>query len=131
MIKFQQMPKLKNKKVLIIDDEPELIESVRMRLEANGYNVIAAADGDEGVAKAKIECPDLILLDLIMPRVDGLKALSILKKDDRTKLIPVVILTAKSEDEYILDAGRLGAVDYLVKPVNMQTLIEVVGRNII
>ena len=123
------MAELKNKKVLIIDDEPELIETVRMRLEANGYNVIAATDGDEGVAKAKSECPDLILLDLIMPRVDGLRALSILKKDDRAKLIPVVILTAKNEDDYILDAGRLGAVDYLVKPVNMQTLVEVVDRN--
>ena len=119
----------KNKKVLVIDDEPELIETVRMRLEASGYNVIGANGSDEGVVKAKNECPDLILLDIIMPKVDGLKALSILKKDAVTKLIPVVILTAKNEDDYILDAGRLGAVDYLVKPVNMQTLVEVVDRN--
>jgi len=116
------------KKILIIDDEPDFIDAVRMRLEANGYEVISSTDGQNGIEKAKKEKPNLILLDLVMPRLNGIEALAMLKSDLRTANIPVVILTAKAESEYALDAGRLGASDYLVKPPSMQKVVETVKK---
>jgi len=118
------------KTILVIDDEPEFIETVRMRLEAGGYRVIGALDGDKGVRRARQEKPGLILLDLMMPNVDGFQALYQLKKDNSVKSIPVIIITARSETDYILDTGKLGAVDYIVKPVNMHELIKLVAKHI-
>ena len=110
------------RKVLVIDDESGFVDAVKMLLEANGYTIISAGNGAEGFDKAVKENPDLILLDLVMPKVNGIETLSKLKSDVRTSLIPVIMLTAKTDREYILDAGRLGAVDYIVKPVSMQEL---------
>jgi two-component system alkaline phosphatase synthesis response regulator PhoP len=116
------------KKILMIDDEADFVDAVRMRLEANGYEVIAAYDGDEGYAKAVKEAPDLILLDLVMPRPNGIETLSRIKSDSRISAIPVIILTAKEDREYILDSGKLGAVDYIIKPIDMQLLVESVDK---
>lgn len=116
------------KKILVIDDEPDFIDAVRMRLEANGYEVIAAYEGKDGIDKARKESPSLILLDLVMPKLNGLAVLSKLKGDRVTANIPVVILTAKTEAEYALDAGTLGASDYLVKPASMQAIIDMVRK---
>ena len=119
-----------SKKVLIIDDEPDFVDALRMRLEANGYDCITAYDGQEGIEKAKKEAPALILLDLVMPKVNGFTVLVKLKGDSKTMNIPVIILTAKTESEYALDAGRLGANDYLVKPPSMQAVIDMVRKYI-
>lgn len=112
------------KRILMIDDETDLIDAVRMRLEAVGYAVSAASNGLDGVDLACKERPGLIILDLVMPSSNGIEALSKLKSDPRTALIPVIVMSAKSEHDYILDAGRLGAADYLVKPVSMESLLE-------
>jgi len=119
------------KKVLIIDDEPDFVDALRMRLEANGYEVVSAYDGQDGIDKAKRERPGLILLDLVMPRLNGFTVLVKLKGDIKTMNIPVIILTAKTESEYVLDAGRLGACDYLVKPPSMEAIIDIVGKYIV
>ncbi len=118
------------KTILVVDDEVEFVDAVKMRLEANDYNVIAAYDGREGMEKAKRIHPDLILLDLVMPRSNGFETLSKLKLDPETSAIPVVILTAKSDTEYVLDAGKLGASDYIVKPASMQALVELVKKHL-
>lgn len=119
-----------DKKVLVIDDEPGFVEAVKMRLEAGGYEVIAAYDGKEGVEKARREMPNLILLDLVMPRVNGFAALSDLKRDIGTSHIPVIVLTAKTDTEYIMDAGKLGASDYIVKPASMQHLMGLIRKHL-
>ena len=117
------------KTILIIDDEAEFAATIKMRLEAKGYRVIAADDGNPGLEMARRENPGLILLDLVMARMNGFVVLSELKKDPYTATIPVVILTAKTEAEYILDAKNLGAVDYLSKPVKMRELEECLKKN--
>ena len=110
------------KKILIIDDEAEFAETVKMMLEAGGYRVMAAHDGKSGLAMAKKNSPDLILLDLVMAQMNGFAVLSELKKDPYTAAIPVVVVTAKTESEYALDAENLGAAGYLSKPVKKQEL---------
>lgn len=112
------------KKILIIDDENDFADTVKMRLEASGHHVISASDGKSGLAAAKRENPDVILLDLVMAGMNGFTVLSELKKDPYTATIPVIILTAKTETEYVLDAESLGAAGYLSKPVKMQELDE-------
>lgn len=116
------------KKILVVDDEVDFIEAVKIRLEAMDYDVISATNGKDGVARAKKDQPSLILLDLVMPKSNGFEALSKLKSDPATSEIPVIIITAKSDTEYILDAGKLGAADYIMKPVSMHTLLEYIRK---
>lgn len=117
--------------VLVIDDEPEFVDAVKMRLEANNYEVVCAYDGKEGLDKARKQRPALILLDLVMPNVNGFEALSQLKTDPRTMNIPVVVLTAKTEVEYAMDAGKLGANDYMIKPASMELLMDMVRKYVV
>lgn len=116
------------KKILVIDDEPYYIDAVRMRLEAMGYDVQSAEDGRQGFDRARKERPGLILLDLVMPASNGFETLSRLKADPATSYIPVIVVSAKVETEYVVDAGSLGAVDYIMKPVPMDTLVEKIQR---
>ena len=117
-----------NNKILVIDDEPDFIDAVKARLEAVGYTIIAANDGREGLERARKELPGLILLDLVMPRSNGFEALSLLKTDPATVHIPVVVTSAKGDQEYVLDARKLGAADFIVKPVSIQALVECVKK---
>jgi len=117
-----------NNKILVIDDEPDFIDAVRARLEPNGYAVIAAHNGRDGLERARKELPGLILLDLVMPRSNGFEALSWLKTEPATLHIPVIVISAKNEPEYVLDAGKFGAADYIMKPVSMQTLLDYVKK---
>jgi DNA-binding response OmpR family regulator len=121
---------VKNRTVLVIDDEPDFVEVIRMRLEAGGYEVIAALDGNDGFEKAKRMKPGLIFLDLVMPSPNGFEVLNRLKSDFRTMGIPVIILTAKTDKEYMVDAKTLGAADYLVKPPSMDAITELVKKYI-
>lgn len=116
------------KKILIIDDEAEFTDAIKMRLEASGYIVIAAHNGKSGLEMARKENPDLIFLDLVMPEMNGFMVLLKLKEDPYTVTIPVIILTAKTETEYTLDAKSLGAADYLSKPVKMREMQDVLGK---
>ena len=105
----------KKLKVLVVEDEEILLTALTEELKQEGFEVAGAKDGVEGVAKAASEKPDLILLDLVMPKLDGIGALKQMKENAETKDIPVVILTNLSDYEKISDALSLGAMDYLVK----------------
>lgn len=102
-------------KVLLIDDDPKIIETYKLEFKLSNFDVLEAADGEEGLDKAKTEKPDVILLDLYMPRKDGIVTLTELKKDPQTKTIPVVILTNFATDTNIEKAFALGAVDFVPK----------------
>lgn len=117
------------KKILIVDDEPEFAEMIKMRLEANGYEVVAAYDGKEGLAKASSENPDLILLDVMMPGMDGFQVLKSLRANDATENIPTVMLTARGESKSIFKSQDLGATDHLIKPCESKDLLDVIKKH--
>lgn len=111
-------------KILVVDDEPHLVEVMASRLRANRYEVVTAVLGREGLEKAKKEKPDLILLDILMPDMDGHQVLSHLKEMAETRNIPVMMLTVKKWSEDIKNAMAGGAVDYVVKPFDPSVLLE-------
>ena len=110
-------------KLLIIEDEADIRELISFNLEMSGYDVIKARDGEEGLATARSEKPDLIILDLMLPGMDGLKVCSHLKKDTDTRNIPIIMLTARSEDDDIINGLETGADDYITKPFSPRILI--------
>ena len=118
------------KKILVVDDEPEVVEFLRERLKANNFQAISAADGEEGLRMAVQEPPDLIVLDLVMPKKDGFDMLRKLKVNESTKNIPVIVLTAKSETEVIFKTQEHGASDYIIKPYDFSTLLKYINRHI-
>jgi DNA-binding response OmpR family regulator len=105
----------KNKRILIIEDDTMISNMYRMKLTQDGFTVIAAEDGATGLETAKKEKPDLIMLDVILPALDGFSVLEELKKDSSTKNISVIMLTNLGTDEDVKKGQELGAVDYLVK----------------
>lgn len=110
------MPARKKKKIiLIIEDEQTLLKAMSMKLMDRSYKVISAIDGKSGLQLAKSGQPDLILLDILLPVMDGFEVLKELKKDKKTKNIPVLILSNLGQREEIKKGKKLGAVDYLVK----------------
>lgn len=119
------------KKILVVDDEEHIVDLLRMNLKQNGYDSIAAYDGAEAFNKAKNDLPDCILLDLMLPVMNGLETCRRLKSDPMTKKIPVIMLTAKSEESDKVIGLGLGADDYITKPFGLRELfarIEVVLR---
>jgi two-component system alkaline phosphatase synthesis response regulator PhoP len=109
-------------KVLIVDEEIDASTALRLALEAEGYNVIEALDGYEGIRKARFENPDVILLDIMMPGMDGFEACQILKADPASRHIPIIMLTAKGEVDDKVEGLELGADDYITKPFNLKEL---------
>jgi CheY-like chemotaxis protein len=110
------------KKVLLAEDEKNVILGVRTCLDAVGYQVEIVEDGEEALNAVRREHPDLILLDLLMPKIDGFEVLKVLKGDEATKQIPIIVLTAKAEEEDRQRAMDLGANDYMTKPFKPQDL---------
>jgi len=110
-------------KILMVDDEPEFLEMVKTRLEAGGYEVITASDGQQGLDKAKKEKPDLIILDLMLPKMDGYKVCGFLKKDTRYSRIPIIILSARAQEEDMQLGEELGADAYIIKPFDAAALL--------
>lgn len=120
-------------KILLVDDDKDFVEATRLVLESKPYEVVVAYDGDEGLAKARKEKPDLIILDIIMPVKDGFSAAEQLKKDPELKKIPVIMLTSFSEKvgETSLSVSQgltLDTEDYVDKPVAPQELLRRVER---
>ncbi len=103
------------KKILIIEDDKFLREIVVRKLTKDGYKAVQAFDGEEGIKKAKEEKPDLILLDLILPGLDGFEILAMLKSDQKIASIPVIILSNLGQKEDIEKGLKMGAIDYIVK----------------
>ena len=116
--------------VLIIEDEKLIIVSTQMVLEAAGYRVEAASNGEEGINKAQDLRPDLILLDIMMPGIDGWETLTRLKRDPETTGVPVIIFTAREHSRGHQKSSEMGAADYFRKPFEPDELIELVERYI-
>jgi DNA-binding response OmpR family regulator len=113
--------------VLVADDDPVVRSIVVMNLEEEGYQVLEAADGDEALSLARRAVPDLVVLDVMMPGLDGLDVLSILRGHPNTADIPVVLVTARSADRDILDGWKAGAAYYLTKPFDLDDLLRYVA----
>ena len=122
-------------KILVVDDDPEIREAISLILEANGYKVVTAQDGIEGLNKLKEDKPDLMILDLLMPRLDGFGVCKELKDPRWAKYsrIPIIILSSIREDaskrRYELETGvQLDVADYVEKPIEHTVLLERVGK---
>lgn len=112
-----------SKKILIVDDEPAILTMVVNRLKANGYECLTAEDGEKGLDMARKEKPDLIILDLMLPKMDGYKVCSLIKKDSRYAKIPVILFTAKAQSDDLKWGEEAGADAYLLKPFNAHNLL--------
>jgi len=113
-----------SKKILIIDDETDLVDLTKVYLESENYNVVTAHDGEEGLQKAESENPDLILLDINMPKLNGYQVLEKLKGNSGTKEIIVVMFSTNCTQRDIDKARKLGADDYITKPFEPEQLID-------
>ncbi|MGQ9569339.1 MAG: response regulator transcription factor [Thermodesulfovibrionales bacterium] len=122
-------------KILVVDDDPDVLEAIGIALEANGYEVVTARDGVEGLDKLKDEKPDLMILDLLMPKMDGFEVCKELKDPRRAKYanIPIIILSSVREEasrrRYELETGlQLDVDDYVEKPIEYNILLERVKK---
>ncbi len=117
------------RRILCIEDEPEMIELIRLILGRKGFEVSGAAGGEEGIYKVKRDKPDLVLLDLMMPFVDGWEVYQQMKLDDATKDIPVIVVTAKAQSiDKVLGLHIAKVDDYIAKPFSPQELMNSVER---
>lgn len=112
-------------KVLVVDDEADVLLLCRVNLEFEGYEVIEAHDGEEAMEKVHAERPDIVLLDVMMPKMDGWQVLAALKADPETADVPVVMLTAKVQDQDQIRGWSGGAADYITKPFSPLALSQV------
>jgi two-component system alkaline phosphatase synthesis response regulator PhoP len=114
--------------ILVVDDEEDILELVKVNLLREGYKVIVAADGEEALKLSKAQLPNLIILDLMLPGIDGLEVCRTLKGDPKTEHIPVIMLTAKGGETDIIVGLEVGADDYVTKPFSPKVLIARVKR---
>jgi DNA-binding response OmpR family regulator len=112
------------KKILLVDDEPDIISMLKLRLEASGYDVITAADGNTAYDKARSELPDLVILDLMLPGIDGYQVCRLLKFNEKYRRIPIIMLTAKSQKDDKDWGEKAGADYYLTKPFDAVELLD-------
>src|SRR5438046_9390755 len=110
-------------KILVVDDELDAVELVEFNLKSAGYEVVTAADGAEALKKVRAHSPDMIVLDLMLPEVDGLEVCKILRRDPATAAIPIIMLTAKAAEIDRVLGLELGADDYLTKPFSPRELV--------
>jgi CheY-like chemotaxis protein len=117
-----------NKSVLVIDDDPMIVKVLRDSLERAGYRVRTATSGLEGLQTVKDERPDLIILDILMPMLDGFKVARILKFDKRFQKIPMIVLTSRATEGERKMGQQVGADEFLYKPFRLPQVLDVVGR---
>ncbi len=110
-------------KILVVDDEPDIVEIVKTNLEGAGFDVVVAYDGREGLGKVRSESPDLVILDVLMPEIDGWDVLTAIEAEPETAGLPVIMLTSKTEDADILRGLSEGAVEYFTKPFYPENLV--------
>jgi DNA-binding response OmpR family regulator len=111
------------KKILVVDDEEDILHFLEMVLKEKGYEVVTASGGHEALTRAQIESPDLVLLDVMMPQMDGWEVLKLLRVDDGTAHIPVAMLSARTEAKDRVQGLQEGAIDYICKPFSLQELL--------
>ena len=124
------MAEEKKKTVLLVDDERDIVELTRLRILSMGYNVIVACDGEEAIEKVRKERPDLVLLDVKMPKLDGYQVCKIVKSDPELKNIPIILFTASSRHVMELSdrALELGAASCIKKPFDSKELLEQIKK---
>ena len=114
--------------VLIVDDSPTELYRLKAILERNGYNVITAENGADGVALCRQEKPDAVLMDIVMPGLNGFQATRQLSKDSETHQIPIIIITTKDQETDKIWGLRQGAKDYLTKPIDEKVLLNTLAK---
>lgn len=112
------------KKILVVDDEAEIVKILSMRLRVNGYDVISALEGEDGLNKARTQKPDLLILDLMLPKLSGYEICRMLKFDDEFKSIPIIILSALHEQKEKDKTVESGADAFFVKPFDLELLLS-------
>lgn len=110
--------------ILVVDDEKDLLDLIEYNLRKEGFNVLKAENGEEGIAMAKEHSPDLVLLDIMMPKMDGLQAVEVMRKDAELKRIPIILLTARSDEKTEVEGLNKGSDDYITKPISTTKLIS-------
>jgi len=115
------------KKILIVDDEPEIVEVLRRFLERKGYEVLIAMDGEIALQRTKQDLPDLLILDLNLPKLSGEQVCREIRANELTKKIPIVMLTGKSSDADKVIGRVIGADRYLTKPFEIDSLLKVIN----
>jgi len=116
------------KKILVVEDEKDMTETLAFRLESNDYEVVKAYDGQEALEKVRKEKPDLIILDLMLPKIDGYKVCRMLKFDEKYKSIPIIMLTARAQETDKKMGEEVGADAYITKPFESRDLLEKIKR---
>ena len=117
----------KEAKILLVDDDPDFVSATKIVLESK-YQVIVASEGEEGIQKARDEKPDLIILDVLLPKIDGYHVCRMLKYNEQFKSIPVILLTAKAQPEDKKIGEEVKADAYIVKPFQSQELLREISR---
>ena len=117
-------------RILAVDDSATILEMIKAILVSGGYEVITASDGAEALAVARAEEPDLILLDVMLPKFDGYRVCRLLKFDQKYKSIPIIMLTAKTEEQSMATGIRTGADQYLTKPIEPERLLAAVAEEL-
>ncbi len=113
-------------RILAVDDEQSIVRLIQVTLSRQGHEVLSAADGREGLQKAEADRPDLIIMDVMMPYIDGFEAIRLLKENETTRDIPIILLTAKRHDADLIHGIQAGAVSYLTKPFAPTELVALV-----
>ncbi len=117
-----------NKKILIVDDEQDIVETLKFILEANGYECFCAYNGEDGLNFAKEIMPDLIILDVMMPKINGYKISRLLKYDKKYKDIPIIMVTARSQEQDKLIGEETGVNEYISKPFELEDILNAVKK---
>jgi len=116
------------KKILIVDDEQDIVETLKFILEAQGYTCFCAYNGEDGLNKAKEIMPNLIILDVMMPKINGYKISRLLKYDNKYKDIPIIMVTARSQEQDKLIGEETGVNEYISKPFELEEILAVVKK---
>ena len=116
------------KKILIVDDEQDIVESLKFVLESSDYSCYTAFNGEDGLKLAKELIPDLIILDVMMPKINGYKISRLLKYDSKYKNIPILMITARSQEEDKLIGEETGADEYITKPFDLYNVLKTVDK---
>ena len=112
------------RRILVVDDDPDIVETVEFFFSSSDYQVFMAKNGKEALEQVETKKPDLVLLDMMMPEMDGLEACRRLKGNPKTNHLPIIMLTAQGKKQDVVNALKAGANDYVIKPFNLQDLFE-------
>lgn len=110
--------------ILVVDDEQDLLDLIEYNLKKEGFDVLKAEDGEGGIEMARKHAPDLVLLDIMMPKMDGLEVVELMKEDDDLKQIPIIFLTARGDEKTEVESLNRGGDDYITKPISTTKLIS-------